>query len=69
MEYLIWSFEHNAWWKPNERGYTTNIAAAGVYSLDRASEICQNANTVSIDEAMVPYTKRVETLQIRAVKG
>lgn len=27
--YLIWSYEHNAWWKPNRWGYTTNIKEAG----------------------------------------
>jgi len=22
---LIWSFEHDAWWKPGRCGYTTNV--------------------------------------------
>ncbi|MFN3675442.1 MAG: hypothetical protein ACK4TC_05630 [Sphingomonas pseudosanguinis] len=30
--YLIWSNEHYAWWKPDERGYTRNIEHAGRYS-------------------------------------
>jgi hypothetical protein len=37
--YLIWSYEHNAWWKPNQRGYTKNIAEAGRYTLAEAGEI------------------------------
>jgi hypothetical protein len=53
-EYLIWSFEHNAWWGPNEVGYVKNIEKAGRYSLAGAERICLAANTGSIDEAIVP---------------
>ena len=27
----IWSFEHDAWWRPDSRGYTTAEADAGLY--------------------------------------
>ena len=37
--YLIWSFEHNAWWGPNERGYTTTISEAGRYTAGGAISI------------------------------
>lgn len=42
--YLIWSREHNSWWRPNRRGYTTNIKSAGHYSFTEALEICFGAN-------------------------
>lgn len=34
----IWSGEHRAWWRPSGAGYTTELAAAGVYGLRQAYE-------------------------------
>src|SRR6185503_1236517 len=31
-EFYIWSIEHNAWWRPNSRGYCISLLAAGRYS-------------------------------------
>ena len=42
-EYLIWSNEHRAWWKPSSQGYTTELSRAGRYSRDEAISICANA--------------------------
>lgn len=42
--YLIWSNEHNAWWRPNSQGYTHSIAAAGRYSLKEAISVSNQAN-------------------------
>jgi hypothetical protein len=52
--YLIWSFEHQSWWAPDEWGYTDNMAMAGRYSLGRAVEICLKANINMANEAIVP---------------
>jgi len=38
-EYLVWSFEHDAWWGPNESGYTKDIERAGRYSQRDAGRI------------------------------
>lgn len=51
--FLIWSFEHDAWWGPGERGYTTNIHQAGQYDQVRAIEICTKANLTGLNEAVV----------------
>lgn len=40
----IWSFEHNAWWAPASRGYTTAEANAGLYDRTEAEEIVRQAN-------------------------
>lgn len=41
---IIWSIEHNAWWKAGENGYTQSREEAGVYSIERAREILKGAN-------------------------
>jgi hypothetical protein len=43
-EYLIWSEEHGAWWRPASAGYTTSMAKAGRYTLKVAQDITDNAN-------------------------
>ena len=43
MRYRIWSFEHDAWWAPNERGYCANKLDAGQYEVQRAAEIVEGA--------------------------
>ena len=42
--WLIWSNEHNAWWRSNACGYTSDIKSAGRYPLSHARRICINAN-------------------------
>lgn len=62
MQYLIWSFEHNAWWGWGRRGYVHKIGAAGLYTQDEAIEICEDANLAGLNEAMVPVsTGHIET--------
>lgn len=34
--YLLWSGRHQAWWRPDARGYTTDQANAGRYRRDEA---------------------------------
>lgn len=42
-EYLIWSHEHGAWWRPNRAGYCLAVKDAGRYSQDEAIRICAHA--------------------------
>ena len=44
MEFLIWSEEHQAWWRANSCGYTTSIRQAGRYPEEEAKRIVFNAN-------------------------
>ena len=53
-EYLIWSNEHSAWWRPNRCGYTCVIGQAGRYSKQEARQICTRANAF-IDEGADPH--------------
>lgn len=65
--WLIWSFEHQGWWKPKKFGYTTNILEAGRYSYQEAKNIVEKANYGCYnipEEAMVPdylgITKKIK---------
>lgn len=43
-QYVIWSNEHRAWWRPDQRCYTPNLRQAGAYSKMVAEWICQQAD-------------------------
>lgn len=53
-EYLIWSNEHQGWWKPGEWGYTTITHLAGRYSKERADAICARANQPAAHPEGIP---------------
>lgn len=61
--FLIWSWEHNAWWAESGRGYIAreNHSQAGIFSLHNAYEIVLNANRAmkagTCNEEMVPASK------------
>lgn len=37
--FVIWSYEHRAWWMPDRCGYTNSLDAAGRYDADVAGDI------------------------------
>lgn len=41
--YLIWSNEHQLWWRPGSAGYTSNVEEAGRYPRDEALDIASGA--------------------------
>lgn len=43
-KYHIWSNEHCSWWRANSNGYTIHRGEAGIYSREKALEICFGAN-------------------------
>ena len=42
--YLVYSFEHNAWWAPYSMGYKDKVEEAGLYTREQAVRICRDAN-------------------------
>lgn len=41
--YLVWSNEHNAWWRANSQGYSRSILGAGIYSREEAIDIADKS--------------------------
>jgi hypothetical protein len=54
QQYLIWSEEHGAWWRPAKWGYSQRIRDAGRYSKADADEIVRNANFREFNEIAIP---------------
>lgn len=48
-EYLVWSNEHRAWWRPSAAGYTVHMEAAGRYTRDDAI-----GHSLARDDGKVP---------------
>lgn len=44
MKVMIFSLEHDAWWKPQSRGYTKDQDEAGWYDEAEAEKIVEDAN-------------------------
>lgn len=62
-KYLIWSNEHNAWWRANSQGYARDIRHAGIYSRGEAVEIARGSrNGWSFERA--PYEIAVSLADI-----
>lgn len=53
-QYLIWSLEHRAWWRPDRMGYTTNLLEAGTYDDATSAAILADANRVHTHECRIP---------------
>lgn len=43
-DWVVWSYEHDAWWGGNGRGYPARLMWAGLYSEKAAKEIADGAN-------------------------
>lgn len=70
VRWLIWSLEHDGWWKSARRGYTDQIDEAGRYTYPEAREIVENANYGKYNrpnEAMVPDYVGEKALDVIAV--
>jgi hypothetical protein len=64
MEYLIWSTEHQGWWKRPE-GYTTDIIEAMAMTRDQALAFCRHHGR--LDEGDMPTEIPVAIRDLNAV--
>lgn len=44
LTWVVWSYEHDAWWAPNQCGYATSLLQAGLYTEAEAKAIEEGAN-------------------------
>ena len=57
--FVIWSWEHLAWWAPNRQGYTEQLEQAGRYSHAEAADIVVGH---------IPAGEEVEVLEAEALQ-
>ncbi len=73
--WLVYSREHNAFWAPNQHGYTTSIEKAGRYTGAHAFHICVGSNQCCQEDdpseiavvdpmALVDYAAEISTLTL-----
>lgn len=62
--YVIWSREHDAWWRPGRWGYTTNIKEAGHYSLAEAVSITRHANDAAYEDVAILDVNQLERVDL-----
>lgn len=72
MEYWIWSNEHGAWWRSDERGYTRALQEAGRYAQSMVDRILAQANLAVADhewpnEVAVPVNNSYLTKRALAI--
>lgn len=64
MIYLLWSREHQGYWKANHHGYVVKPSEAALFTLEDAVEQCRKSNlflgTKPPDELIVPVTDESE---------
>ena len=62
-DYVVWSFEHEAWWGPARWGYTLDLAEAGRYTRAEAEDIVTHANQYRDTpyEALLPLAEALVT--------
>jgi hypothetical protein len=59
--WVVWSFEHNAWWRPHRWGYTADVHEAGRYTEFEAKVIELHANIVRIHERAMPLEEALRS--------
>ena len=57
QNYLIWSYEHQGWWRPEQQGYTKDTKDAARYDYWAAQQICFKANEHSTTIQGVPESE------------
>ena len=67
---VIWSGEHRAWWRANKRGYTTDPATAGRYTLPEAvyeTNHCGPEKKIRIEDPPNVPERRLEDNELRGL--
>lgn len=52
--WLVWSHEHNAWWRPKGCGYTVRVDGAGRFTKDEARQHCLSRSPRKFEDCPPP---------------
>lgn len=56
--FVIWSIEHDAWWRAGWLGYTLELCEAGLYTREEADAVLARANAgPRINECAIPVAR------------
>lgn len=64
-KFLIWSRERQAYWKPDRKGYTDDLSAAGRYPFFEACSIVAEANAHDLSFNRAPLETMIADGDIR----
>jgi len=67
--FVIYSFQHAAWWAPEERGYVSEIVQAGLYTEPHAREIVARMKLVQHRACAMPLTTAEGLLTLAEIEG
>lgn len=71
-DWLVWSCEHQLWWRANRCGYTAKVDEAGRYTLADALRCCKGRSPRDDgkpNEIPVPSPELIETIRSRWQRG
>ena len=57
-EYVIWSWRHSQWWKPDHAGYTSHLSEAGRYTEQEAGAIHTGSGLPGCNTAIQEQTAK-----------
>jgi len=55
--WVVWSFEHGAWWGPGRWGYVAELREAGRFTQREAEQIEREANVVAVNERALAWVE------------
>lgn len=64
--WVVWSGEHQQWWGPDSRGYTSHLMHAGVYTREQAEAIAANPAIGRRPNEALSFAAAIERLEIAA---
>lgn len=71
INFLVWSTEHQAFWRAHQCGYTSDVKHAGRYTFEQAKYICKQSSVGfdsfgirnNPDELMVPAPEDIDKFE------
>ena len=62
-DWMVWSYEHRAWWKPGDMGYTTDFEEAARYTQAQAVKRSQTVDTEGMPQEVAVGPELIAALR------